>query len=100
MIVRVPASSANLGPGFDSFGIAWQLYNEISFQPAEKTEIFGCGEAYRNEDNLALRAYRRFQPWGGYVVVHVDGGRVEAELHYGGGAPHRYLLKEAPKPQP
>ena len=59
MIVRVPASSANLGPGFDSFGIAWQLYNEISFQPAEKTEIFGCGEAYRNEDNLALRAYRR-----------------------------------------
>ena len=59
MIVRVPASSANLGPGFDSFGIAWQLYNEISFQPSEKTEIFGCGEAYRNEDNLALRAYRR-----------------------------------------
>ena len=59
MIVRVPASSANLGPGFDSFGIAWQLYNEISFQLAEETEILGCGEAYRNEDNLALRAYRR-----------------------------------------
>ena len=39
MIVRVPASSANLGPGFDSFGIAWQLYNEISFQLSDGTEI-------------------------------------------------------------
>jgi homoserine kinase len=28
--VRVPATSANLGPGFDSFGLALQLYNEIS----------------------------------------------------------------------
>ena len=59
MIVRVPASSANLGPGFDSFGIAWQLYNEISFQLSDGTEILGCAEAYQNEDNLALRAYRR-----------------------------------------
>ncbi len=56
-------------------------------------------QAIRDDCGAALRAYRRFQPWGGYVVVHVDGGRVEAELHYGGGAPHRYLLKEAPKPQ-
>ena len=27
--VRVPASSANMGPGFDSFGIALSLYNTI-----------------------------------------------------------------------
>ena len=59
MIVRVPASSANLGPGFDSFGIAWQLYNEISFQLSDETEILGCAEGYQNEENLALRAYRR-----------------------------------------
>ncbi len=58
MIVRVPASSANLGPGFDSFGIAWQLYNEIDFQIAEETAISGCPEAFRNEQNLACRAYR------------------------------------------
>ena len=59
MIVRVPASSANLGPGFDSFGIAWKLYNEIDFQIAEETVISGCPEAYANRDNLALRGYRR-----------------------------------------
>ena len=46
----------------------------------------------------ALENYSYFQPQGGYVVIHVDGGRVEASLHYGPGAPHRYLLKEAPKP--
>lgn len=33
--VRVPATSANLGPGFDSFGLALQLYNQFVFSPAE-----------------------------------------------------------------
>ena len=59
MIVRVPASSANLGPGFDSFGIAWQLYDEIGFQIAEETVISGCEERFCNEQNLAFAAYRR-----------------------------------------
>ena len=60
MIVRVPASSANLGPGFDSFGIAWQLYDEIDFQIAEDgLAISGCAEQYQNEDNLAYRGFRR-----------------------------------------
>ena len=27
--VRVPATSANLGPGFDCFGLAWELCNEL-----------------------------------------------------------------------
>ena len=44
MLVRVPASSANLGPGFDCFGIAWRLYNEIEFTPADGLEISGCAE--------------------------------------------------------
>ena len=60
MIVRVPASSANLGPGFDSFGIAWQLYNEIDFQIREDgLSISGCAEQFQNEDNLACRGFRR-----------------------------------------
>lgn len=59
MIVRVPASSANLGPGFDSFGIAWQLYNEIDFQITEEgLSISGCAEQYQNEGNLAYRGFR------------------------------------------
>ena len=29
--VRVPATSANCGPGFDSLGLALTLYNEFTF---------------------------------------------------------------------
>lgn len=27
--IRVPATSANMGPGFDSIGVALQLYNHL-----------------------------------------------------------------------
>lgn len=57
MLIRTPASSANLGPGFDCFGIAWQLYNEIEFTLSDALEIVGCDEKYCNETNLAYRAY-------------------------------------------
>ena len=56
--VRVPATSANVGPGFDTMGIALSLYNYLTFTRAEKTEVLGCPAAYANEDNLALVAFR------------------------------------------
>ena len=34
--VRVPATSANLGPGFDVLGLALGLYNEIVYEEAER----------------------------------------------------------------
>ncbi|MHB2018172.1 MAG: homoserine kinase [Candidatus Xenobia bacterium] len=34
-VVRVPATSANLGPGFDCLGLAMDLYNEVHVAPAE-----------------------------------------------------------------
>ena len=37
--VRVPASTANLGPGFDALGMALGLYNEI------EVELAGTGLA-------------------------------------------------------
>lgn len=51
--VRVPATSANMGPGFDCLGVALNLYN--SFQVEESEDglcIDGCEETYRNEKNL------------------------------------------------
>lgn len=58
MIIRVPASSANLGPGFDCFGIAWQLYNELEFTTGNSgLRITGCDKRFRGEDNLAYKAY-------------------------------------------
>ncbi|WP_373533361.1 homoserine kinase [Vampirovibrio sp.] len=37
--VRVPATIANLGPGFDSFGMAVCLYNRFSFQHAAQDAL-------------------------------------------------------------
>ncbi|NLD34032.1 MAG: homoserine kinase [Clostridiales bacterium] len=57
--LRVPASTANLGPGFDCLGCAMALYLRCRFEarPAGVVEISGCPPAYRNEDNLIYRAY-------------------------------------------
>lgn len=37
--IRVPATTANLGPGFDTLGIALQLYNTFTFSFTDKPEI-------------------------------------------------------------
>lgn len=59
MIVRVPASSANLGPGFDSMGIAWDLYDTIRFERSDILVIDGCDDRFRGKDNLAYRAFEK-----------------------------------------
>jgi len=37
--VRVPASSANLGPGFDALGLALEIFLTCRFEPAERLSI-------------------------------------------------------------
>ena len=32
IVLRVPATSANVGPGFDSLGMALNIYTEVSFE--------------------------------------------------------------------
>ena len=53
MRVRVPASSANLGPGFDSFAIALPLLAEFDLRPARAWTVEANGEGVpAGEDNL------------------------------------------------
>lgn len=42
--VQVPATSANLGPGFDSLGVAVKLYNRITTEKTVKTKSFAMVE--------------------------------------------------------
>ena len=57
-LIRVPATTANLGPGFDSFGCALGIYNTYTFETIPKgLEVSGCAERYCNFRNLAVRAY-------------------------------------------
>lgn len=57
--IRVPATTANLGPGFDAFGCALSLYTDVTFEETEDfgLEITGCDEAYTGPDNLAYTSY-------------------------------------------
>jgi homoserine kinase len=61
--VRVPATSANLGPGFDALGLALSLYDDVDAWVCESglsIEISGEGEnlAGAGEDHLVVRAMR------------------------------------------
>lgn len=56
--IRVPATTANLGPGFDAFGCALSLYTDVTFEETEcGLEITGCDEAYAGPDNLAYTSF-------------------------------------------
>lgn len=56
--IRVPATSANIGPGFDSLGCAFNIYNMLTFTRAANVSVTGCPAEYANENNLALVAFR------------------------------------------
>jgi homoserine kinase len=59
VIVRAPATSANLGPGFDCAGVALDLWNELQLADGEGVSIEGegAGELPWDASNLAVRAY-------------------------------------------
>ena len=59
--IRVPATSANLGPGFDCLGLALNIWNEVSFESAEKLSYLVSGEGAeklnKGTRNLLTKAY-------------------------------------------
>lgn len=58
--VRVPATSGNVGPGFDTLGMAFTLYNTFEFTKTESGLSFsGCDAKYQNEHNLCYVAYKK-----------------------------------------
>src|SRR5205823_4636258 len=66
--VRVPASSANLGPGFDVLALALDLHLEVAAREAPTTTIEwtgeGLGELPLNRRNLIVRAAQ--EPFAGW----------------------------------
>jgi homoserine kinase len=78
--VRVPASSANLGPGFDALGLALGIYLTCTFEPADRLTIRATGrDAERiptGEDNLIWQtALRVARDVGGVlqpIALHID----------------------------
>ena len=50
--VRVPATSANLGPGFDALGLALTLYDEVTAVPVDELDGF-VGAGFDEVDGFA-----------------------------------------------
>ncbi len=48
MTIKVPATSANLGPGFDSLGLAVSLYNEVNIKVSKYHSVSISGEGSKN----------------------------------------------------
>ena len=60
--VRVPASSANLGPGFDVFAAALALNLELDVRSAESFELVTELPVPRDRSNLLVRAFATLRP--------------------------------------
>jgi homoserine kinase len=78
-LIRVPASSANLGPGFDSFAAAIALHLEVEVEEtgtfAVETEL----DVPKDRTNLLVRAFERLHPADGFTF------RVSGNVPLNGG---------------
>lgn len=80
--VRVPATTANLGPGFDCLGLALTLHNAVELSVAAVTEVQvrgeGAGQLPLSDANLVLQAANRVAAEADVVV---PGWRLGQENH-------------------
>ncbi|MDO6354860.1 homoserine kinase [Caloramator sp. CAR-1] len=75
--VRVPATTANIGPGFDCLGIALDLYCYIEVEEIEKGLVIeGCDDKFKGEDNLIYKSMKRIFESASYsprgIKIKVD----------------------------
>ena len=54
--IKTPATSANLGSGFDCLGIALKLYNSFQVEKYDHNFLENIDEEYNIDNNLFLRA--------------------------------------------
>lgn len=63
--VTVPATSANLGIGYDTLGMAVSLYSHFTFDHTDTLTITGCPEEFQNRDNMVYVAFEQaLEQWG------------------------------------
>jgi homoserine kinase len=61
-LVRVPASSANLGPGFDAFAAALSLHVELEVIETGRFAVETRLDIARDRRNLCVRGFTRLHP--------------------------------------
>lgn len=84
--VKVPATTANLGPGFDSIGAALSLYNQFHFSVLEEGRIGDCTivasglEAERVQTDPSNLVYRSLQTVFQQVGMNLPALKIEIVL--------------------
>jgi homoserine kinase len=72
LTIKVPATSANLGPGFDALGLALDLWNETTVTPADEFTATVTGEGAdrlsSGKHNLIVRAAQRLAERAGKTL--------------------------------
>ena len=60
IFVKVPATSANVGAGFDSLGLAVSMYNTVTFEESDRLEISSCDGTIvpTGQSNLVYRSVK------------------------------------------
>jgi homoserine kinase len=87
VIVRAPASTANLGPGFDCAAAALDLWNELHVEEGEHAVVVegeGAAEVATDAEHLALRAFALVAPVKNYRFRFVN--RIPLERGLGSSA--------------
>lgn len=59
LTIRVPATSANVGVGFDVMGLALDLIATFTFHVSSELCIYGCLPEFCTQDNLVWQSYLR-----------------------------------------
>lgn len=77
--IKVPATTANLGPGFDTLGLALNLYNSFSFNEIEEGIEINCSlDLIANKENLVYISMMKtfnilgFEPKGININIEAD----------------------------
>ena len=78
-LVRVPASTANLGPGFDTFAAALTLHLEVEVVETGSFAVVTDLDVPRDRSNLLVRAFERLAPADAFEF------RVRSEIPLVGG---------------
>ena len=78
-LVRVPASSANLGPGFDVMAAALALHLELEVVETGRFAVVSELDVPRDRENLVVRAFERLHPADGFEF------RIASKIPLGGG---------------
>ncbi|CAN5553606.1 homoserine kinase [soil metagenome] len=78
-VVRVPASSANLGPGFDVLAAALSLHVELEVEETGRFAVETDLDVARDERNLCVRAFARLAPPDAFTF------RIRSQVPLSGG---------------